>query len=773
MRATNKKNLLIGLTATLACGSLALGLALAKPATITPAYAETTETAAFSSTGTQLDAQNAQIRFNATLTADEYAKYFDENGAAKEGTQTGMLILPLDVYESIDGATGLNLETYEAHDDVVQNVDTTNLWEINEDGAYEAWAKLDGEIIGEGNYNRALLYVCYVTDGETPQYTEEQKTSMSYEAMLAQSFDIDETYKTALADTYMLDYEVTFNDAYARTMTVEYGTKVSDMTSRDVSQLYWDANFTNQVAESDYITCDSTVYIKEENQNSDELLSFDYAVDTTKDGVRQDNPNASDYTVDWLPEFEGENGVVSMEYCHYATGVWAPKFTVYPRQSVALDSTIYTDYKYVVLRMYIVKDDTYESDWSYIAVNSQDSTGCKYTLNDYDYNKWIDIKFELSDIKASLENFDPTYGKGLQIYGQYGTSDTIDGTEKGRFYVSDMYLEKGSDEVIQLTGANYKKYTKLYKSGTTFTWSQYHNALQVENTGEKTYFGVSLQGLWDYEEVKASYDYFTCEVYWPTNAIVDYDGTTVTTTSAHMRCAASTSTALTMRIANTGGKEASSGTQNQWFKVMLPIDGLQYTSLAVYQQSSSASTRMYIRNIELKKADITLNIENEDNLVAGEKINVTATDSEGVATELKSVYAARYINGNVVSNLTPTLGGDWYLVAVTEDGRLGYKKVTVKVELNVTGTLQVGETLSISLNGASTTEIYNKKITGGANNSISLSVVDGDGNAVTITQAAKGDLPTFIPETAGKYTVTCIFGSQTITHTVEVTEPVA
>jgi hypothetical protein len=619
MRTTyKKKNLFLGLAATLAIGSVGFGLAFVNP------VSANAEEKTFYSTGTQLNAQEEQVRFNATLTESEYAKYFDENGVAKAGTQTGMLILPWDLFDG-NGMEVLNLETYAANQNLVQNVDTTNLWSENGEGGYEAWAKMNGSIIGEKNYNRALYYVCYVTDGTTAQYTEAQKTSMSYEALLAQSLNISEDTKAELAEKYMLKYSVTFNDAYARTMSVQYGTKFSEMTSRELTDLYWDAEYTQQVSASDYITCNSTIYMKAEDQNTAELMSFDYAVDTTKNGLRQDNNAASELSIDWQSSFEGESGVMSMEYTHGAGEIWTPRFTVYPRQSVATDSAIYSDYKYLVLRMYIVKNETYVSDWTYVALNSRDDVGCKYILSEYDYNKWIEIKFELSDLQDSLGSGDATYGKGLYFYGTYGAKDTVLGTEKGLFYVSNVYLEKGSDDIIQLTGTNYAKYTKAYKSGTTFAWSQYHNALQVNNGGNANYFGVNLQGLWDYETVKDSYDYVTVDVYLPTNATLDYDGTTLTTQSAAMRCAAPNINDLRMTLIRSDGVKTAGSMRGAWHKVILPLESLQYSYLSVYQQSKSATTRIYVRNIELKKADLEVTISSPNGLYYGVEHQMTVT----------------------------------------------------------------------------------------------------------------------------------------------------
>lgn len=680
MRATNKKNLFIGLTATLACGSLALGLALAKPATLTPAYAETT-TLAFSSTGTQLDAQNAQIRFNATLTADEYAKYFDENGVAKEGTQTGMLILPLDVYEKIDGVTGLNLETYEAHDDVVQNVDTTNLWEVNENGAYEAWAKLDGKIIGEGNYNRALLYVCYVTDGTEvgTQYTDEQKTSMSYEALLAQSFDIDETIKTALADTYMLDYEVTFNDAYARTTTVEYGTKFSDMTSRDVSQLYWDANFTNQVAESDYITCDSTVYIKEENQNSDELLSFDYAVDTKVAYIS----DSYEPTISWLSEFEGEKGVMKVEQAKATT--WAPQFTITkPKQSVAEGSAIYENYDYVVVKMYIANGEvdgvTYDGAWDY--VTAETTSGKKHTLTAASYNRWITVKIELSNV-LSLNKQDTQ----LKILG--ADADATAET-KALWYIADVSLYKVADNVLEFTGTNYSSYVASKANGSTGTlsWNYAADAVQIDYTAG-TYVGAKLTNLTTLWTDTTGYDYFTAEIYYPAAGVDPYDSTTTIETAASgsqvIYNASSRGAVRTLvKYDTTNGTAfnvpASKNVLGKWIKLIIPIEDLT-DSIQIYEQSTKKCQRVYVRNLELMKSDLTVTTDAETTFTVGTtyKLGTEILVSGVSENQTVNIGASRYTSRNWASNdtsITPSNTGKWYVFAWTTDGtKVGYTTI--------------------------------------------------------------------------------------------------
>ncbi len=673
----NTKKVLLGSLAALACGSVAFGVsainAVNASAADVPFYSDGAAVYITDSV------EDAKVRFNATMTESFFGEYFTD-GKPNAGVETGILVVPYDVYRD-SGVEALNLTTYETCK--AQRVETTYLWEEN-NGVMEAYAVLTGSDVPVDSHNRVLYYVCYVAtlDGETVTnevYTAARKTSMSYVAMKSQDdADLTDTQKADLKSTYMHEYTVKFNDAYARTETMTYGDKLTANTSNSLDNLYWDAAYTDPVKETDYVTCADEIFVKE--QNTAELMSYDYLSDTTKDGTRQDNNAASALTIGWESSFEGEKGVMSMEYTHGVGQTWTPKFTVYPRQSVASDSAIYTQYKYLVIRMYIVKNDTYVSDWMYVTVNNRDSVGCKYTLSEYDYNKWIDIKFELSDIKASLEAGDTTYGKGLYFYGTYGKEDTVLGTEKGLFYVSDLYLEKGSDDVIQLTGANYTKYTKDYKAGTTFIWSQEYDALQVNNTGNKTYFGVTLQGLWNYETVKDSYDYFTCEIYWPQNGTTDYDDTVITTNSGHMRFQTPTDASIfTMRIANEATGKESATTQGEWYKVMLPIDGLQYTQLAVYQQSSSVSTRMYVRNIELKKSDIELNVANEDDLIVNETFTITATDrATGEEVVISNVYGTSATNGNTNSTKTPNKVGDWYLNVLTNDGRVGYKKITVK-----------------------------------------------------------------------------------------------
>ncbi|MBO5480169.1 MAG: hypothetical protein J6A63_03150 [Clostridia bacterium] len=685
MRMTyKKKNVLLSVAATLVVGSVGLGLAFVNP------VSASAEEKTFYSTGTQLNAQKEQVRFNATLTESEYAKYFDENGAAKEGTQTGMLILPWDLFDGNDMEV-LNLDTYEANKTLVQNVDTTNLWSENGADGYEAWAQMDGSIIGEKNYNRVLYYVCYVTDGTTAQYTEGQKTSMSYEALLAQSTEIDADMKASLAEKYMLEYDVTFNDAYARTTSVQYGTKFSEMTSRELTDLYWDVEYTQQVSASDYITCDSTIYIKAEDQNTAELMSFDYACDATTSQI-QISTNYKP-TISWLPAFEGEKGVMRVE-SNNATA-WSPQFTIKnPKQSIAEGSLIYENYDYVVVKMYIAKGVevdgvTYDGDWDYVC--AEKDAAPHYALSEEDYNRWISVKIPLSDLAAYNENQD------LKIMGKDGDGAT---GKNSLWYIADVSLEK-MPTTITLTQENYATYVTQYRTSGTHTWNAEKTlnetgAVQIDwdytSATAAQYPGFALTNLWEYDSVKDKYDYLLVDIF--VVAKNGEDGITATI-DTYFSCGTTGKNLLTTIT----GKRTAASLAGYTMTVVLPIELINTNTVSIYARSAYSETnrgpmRMYVNNIRLLEAALKVNVEESTNangvFELGETLNVTATDAEGKAVDMSTmrVNATRYEGGNAIG---PTTNGEItfastgktgsYFILVTKSdgsGIMGYTIINVE-----------------------------------------------------------------------------------------------
>lgn len=437
-----KKNILLSIIALVACGSAVAGVASLSTNTVSA------NGASFYSEGASVkitsSVDDAQVRFNATMTDDFYNSYFTD-GIANENVETGMLVVPYDVYVN-SGVEELTLETKDFC--YATAVDTTTLWteHATTDGLMESYAVLPTNAIPEQSHNRALLFVAYVTDGTTPVYTAERKTSMSYVAWKAQSVDesvVSATNKQALKDAYMHDYTVTFNDEYARTMTLEYGTYLNDQTSKT---LYWDEECTEQVADTDYVSYSAQVYVKDKDVN--ELLSFDYASDVdTKNRVAL--TSAGNQQAEWLESYAGESGVMKITYDNTeAKNNWVPQYTITPVVDLTGYSEDYSlhayatenDYDYVVARMYIVKNESVTSEWTNVRMNGWSYAPSETVV----YNEWVDYVFPVSALGAEYGSLTHSFKEQVKICGK----DEVFGL--GEYYVAGVFLAKSA--TVTLSG---------------------------------------------------------------------------------------------------------------------------------------------------------------------------------------------------------------------------------------------------------------------------------------------------------------------------------
>lgn len=158
---------------------------------------------------------------------------------------------------------------------------------------------------------------------------------------------------------------------------------------------------------------------------SDELISFNYEGDLSY----VDNSTAREET--WVSSFAGEQGVFRTEY--FTSGNWNMQFTFTSLQDISANSSIYSEYKYVVLKMYIVQDETYQSSWEYVFINT--SSAAYRSSTAVQTNTWVEYKFDIS-----LLNY---LGNGKIKFGGREVSAPTDGSEqKGCFYVADISLSK-------------------------------------------------------------------------------------------------------------------------------------------------------------------------------------------------------------------------------------------------------------------------------------------------------------------------------------------
>lgn len=414
---TKTKNLLLSTATLVLCGGIACGVS------VWQASAEAVTSDNFYSEGASVkitsSVDDAQVRFNATMTEGVYNSYYTD-GKANAGVETGILVVPYDMFVNMEKTAGedLSLDLSLVKDgSPVQKVTTTSLWNdhAKTSGLKESYAVLPANAIPEESHNRLLYFVGYITDGTNEYYTSARKISMSQVAMNAQANSELSAYHETLKATYMHNHTITYKDAYERSVEIQYGESVVANTAYNVDVnlnggLYWDQAYTDPVLSTDYVTGDMNVYVK--NQNTTELLSFDYASDIEEVGNLANK--------EWLDEYEGEIGVMKGWYTNGTR--WTPQFSLTPVQDIATES-IYTDYTHVYVRMYIVNSATVDSLWTYVRCNA-DTTNKPTAV----YNQWTDYLFPIEDLqKYSSDNWMKFVGDATATCGT-----------TGEFYVADI-----------------------------------------------------------------------------------------------------------------------------------------------------------------------------------------------------------------------------------------------------------------------------------------------------------------------------------------------
>ncbi|MBQ8685665.1 MAG: hypothetical protein IJ514_05810 [Clostridia bacterium] len=157
-------------------------------------------------------------------------------------------------------------------------------------------------------------------------------------------------------------------------------------------------------------------------ERADELISFDYAGDLSY------VENSAAREESWISSFAGEQGVFRTEYV--TSGNWVMQFTFKPLQDISESASIYDDYNYVVLKMYIVQNETYQSNWQYVFINT--SSTSYHSPTAVQTNTWVEYKFDIDLLKYNAEKIK---------FGGKEVSTPTDGSEqKGLFYVADISL---------------------------------------------------------------------------------------------------------------------------------------------------------------------------------------------------------------------------------------------------------------------------------------------------------------------------------------------
>ena len=291
MKIRNK--LIIGM-AMLGIACVGVGAMMAKPFS---AKAETAETAAtetqgltgFTSPGASVfiatdgtDTKQMRFQVNLDSTADDTYK----NAAANKSLQSGVAVLPYDIYQA-NGYTELTKDTPQA-----VTAEVTENWVENENG-YESYAYLPIDLIPQDQYNRILIARGYVIDGENVYYTQPVRASMAYVAWKSSQLPEFADYLEQLKG-YMGPYTLSYNGGSIPDLyygdTVSLPTTINDY---NVVGWYWDEARTEAIAETDYATGTMPVYYKLQEFTVSGTVSCADSVDMTTvkiavDGVETD-----------------------------------------------------------------------------------------------------------------------------------------------------------------------------------------------------------------------------------------------------------------------------------------------------------------------------------------------------------------------------------------------------------------------------------------------------------------------------------------------------
>lgn len=268
-----RKNLIIGM-AMLGIACVGVGAATAKPLS---ANAETQGLTGFTSPGASVfiatdgtDTKQMRFQVNLDSTADDTYK----NAAANKSLQSGVAVLPYDIYQA-NGYTELTKDT-----ENVVTAEVTENWEANENG-YQSYAYLPVDLIPENQYNRILIARGYVIDGENVYYTEPVRASMAYVAWKSSQLPEFADYLEQLKG-YMGPYTLSYNGGSIPDLyygdTVSLPTTINDY---NVVGWYWDEAKTNAIQSTDYATGTMPVYYKLQEFTVSGTLSCADSIDLT------------------------------------------------------------------------------------------------------------------------------------------------------------------------------------------------------------------------------------------------------------------------------------------------------------------------------------------------------------------------------------------------------------------------------------------------------------------------------------------------------------
>lgn len=383
------------------------------------------------------------LELGANKTSTWLAEYAGENGVAQI-SYMGQQWEPQFKFAPMKDVATATSSILTEYDSVIvrmyieQSAEVTNYWKYvtmrngagtdtkNSNVLYNRWVDYQFPIsaIADAQETKAKVY------GQATQLYEEDGTTIkSHKGVfyVANVF-VANTATVSVAGTLQAGMKLTINATHSGDSISLAQADVTVITPEGLAVKAKNAQYT-PTSRGKY-----TVYVKADGywgtaefditgvERPTELISFDYAGDLSY----VDNSSARDES--WVASFAGEQGVFKTEYT--TSGNWNMQFTFTPLQGISQNSSIYETYNYVVLKMYIVQDETYQSNWQYVFINSS-STAYQSTTQ-VQTNTWVEYKFDINLLKYNAQKIK---------FGGKEVSVPADGsTQKGCFYVADISL---------------------------------------------------------------------------------------------------------------------------------------------------------------------------------------------------------------------------------------------------------------------------------------------------------------------------------------------
>lgn len=160
------------------------------------------------------------------------------------------------------------------------------------------------------------------------------------------------------------------------------------------------------------------------------VLSFDSPTDVDKIGYPGNNTREL-LDKNWLPEFAGEKNVIQLSF---SGDVWAPLFTFTPLQNLSsASSTLFDEYDYLILRLYVVKNAEYPNAWHTVKYSNS------ATAVTPGFNQWVDYKYPLSAFADAATDGTAKFFEGSSVDELRDPETNAKIHSKGMFYIGGIY----------------------------------------------------------------------------------------------------------------------------------------------------------------------------------------------------------------------------------------------------------------------------------------------------------------------------------------------